>query len=180
MRILREAPTCREGWAEGMLVRADTGGDVAQNDEGLRPMRTPPPAEEGVESAPERASIALADRTRRVLVVDDEEVIRDLLSAVLSERGYAVTTTGTGREAVARLRAEPFDVVVLDYMMPGRLSGAEALAEIRTLRPDCRVVMMTGRPPDEDLVAQLKKADAHFLKPFRCQELLDCLHDLLA
>ena len=92
----------------------------------------------------------------------------------------------TGRAASTALSAAPASPYVAKAIAldengyprgkPRQLSGADAMKQIRTLRPECRVVMMTGRPPDEQLVAELRKADAHVLKPFRCQELIDCLH----
>jgi len=131
------------------------------------------PAGEGGASAP-----GLPDRIRRALVVDDEEVICELVKAVLTDDGYQVTTASSGRSAVELLRAESFDVVVLDVMMPGELNGLATLRQIREVRPECRVLLMTGRPPDDELEAQLRQADAHVLKPFHCQQLIERLRDI--
>ena len=118
------------------------------------------------------------ERARRALVVDDEEIICELVNAVLTDEGYQVTTASSGRSAVELLRAQSFDVVVLDVMMPGELNGLATLREIREIRPECRVLLMTGRPPDDELEAQLRQADAHVLKPFHCQQLIERLRDI--
>jgi len=115
---------------------------------------------------------------RRALVVDDEEVICELVSAVLTDEGYEVITAVSGRSAVELLRTQRFDVVVLDVMIPGELNGLAALHEIRQIRPACRVILMTGRLPDDELEAQFRQADAHVLKPFHCQQLIDRLRDV--
>lgn len=114
----------------------------------------------------------------RVLVVDDEESIRELVSVVLGDEGYDVTTATSGRSAVELVRVKAFDVVVLDVMMPGELDGLSAFHEIRRIRPECRILLMTGRPPDDELEEQLRQADAHVLKPFHCRQLLDRLRDI--
>lgn len=114
----------------------------------------------------------------RALVVDDEAVLCDLLSTILDEEGYEVMAVRSGRAAVELMRERPFDVVVLDVMMPGELGGPATLREIRKIAPRCRVVLMTGRPPDEEMKREFRKADAHVLKPFHRRQLIDCLRSI--
>ncbi|MGH7562212.1 MAG: PAS domain S-box protein [Gemmatimonadales bacterium] len=81
----------------------------------------------------------------RVLLVDDEQVIRDLARRMLERVGYTVETAGNGVEAVERVRqaGAPYDVIVLDWNMP-RMGGREACRAIRAVRPDARIVLASG------------------------------------
>ena len=110
-----------------------------------------------------------------MLVVDDEEVIRELIKSVLTDEGYEVTLAASGRSGVELARSQGFDVALVDLMMPGEMGGFATLRELKGLRPECRVVLMTGRPPDEELESQLRLADAHVLKPFHCKDLVECV-----
>ncbi|MGC3998987.1 MAG: HAD-IA family hydrolase [Anaeromyxobacter sp.] len=112
----------------------------------------------------------------RVLVVDDNDVQRDVVADVLSAEGYQVQVAADGEEGLARLRADPPDVLVLDLMMPG-LDGASLL---NTLRADpalarIRVVVTTGIQTPH--VTRLLKPDAVLFKPFGLRELLRAVAD---
>ncbi|MCD4734105.1 response regulator, partial [bacterium] len=81
---------------------------------------------------------------RRILVADDEEGIRELLSEYLRAEGFIVDTAADGEEAVGKATAaEPYDVVISDIMMP-RKTGYEVYSEIIESCPNTRVVLMTG------------------------------------
>jgi diguanylate cyclase (GGDEF)-like protein/PAS domain S-box-containing protein len=88
-----------------------------------------------------------------VLVVDDEEMNRDLLGRRLELEGYVPTLAGDGREALALLDKQPFDLVLLDVMMP-ELSGLQVLSRVRQSRPpeELPVIMVTAKSQSEDLV----------------------------
>ena len=79
----------------------------------------------------------------RVLVVDDEEVIRDVLGTLLTREGYEVTSAATAGEAISLFEADPHDVVLLDLMLPDR-SGLDVLREIRQRDADAVVVIVTA------------------------------------
>src|SRR5687768_6009738 len=92
-----------------------------------------------------------------LLVVEDQEQVRNLLVSTLSPRGFSVHLAASGNEAVAFFREhhEAIGVVLLDVVMPGGLNGAQTLAALREIDPNIRVVMMTGNPGDlspEELV----------------------------
>ena len=110
----------------------------------------------------------------RVLVVDDDELQRDVLADVLASEGYAVRVAATGAEALASARAAPPDVLVLDLLLPD-MDGASVLASLRqepALRA-LRVVIATGlRSPS---VKRLLGADAALFKPFALRELLTAI-----
>ena len=103
----------------------------------------------------------------RLLVVDDEEMNRDMLSRRLSRRGYSVTTAAEGAEALALLEAEPFNLVILDLMMPG-LSGFEVVAAMRA-RPHLAAlpVIIASARGDTEAVVQALGAGAqdYVVKP---------------
>jgi CheY-like chemotaxis protein len=117
--------------------------------------------------------------TRRILVVDDEESIRDLCARVLSRAGFAVVTAANGEEAVARLRREAFDLIISDIRMPG-ISGLEVLEAAKASLPGIRVVLITGFGTPEMLGrAQQSGADRILTKPFNPMELLAAVREIL-
>ena len=88
--------------------------------------------------------MAMEDRIR-VLVVDDEEVVRLGYRRVLSTDGFRVMAAGNGAEALDLMAGDRFDVVLLDLRMPG-MDGMTVLREIKQRQPDCEVVVITGFP----------------------------------
>ncbi len=79
----------------------------------------------------------------KVLMVDDEDRFRESTSKLLIKRGFETTMAGDGEEALNILKKENFDVVVLDIKMP-KMDGHEALAEIKKMKPEIQVIMLTG------------------------------------
>ncbi len=108
----------------------------------------------------------------RVLVVDDDEVTTRLLEEVLSGEGYAVERAQSGREAIERHRADPFDAVVSDIRMgEGRMSGLELLRSLRTATPDLVVVIMTAFGSMETAVEAIREGAFDYVpKPFKIEE----------
>ena len=82
-------------------------------------------------------------RGKRILVVDDEEVIRDVLATLLEKEGYDVGVASTAGEALTLFEAEPYDVVLLDLMLPDR-PGLDLLRDLRRHDPDAVVVIVTA------------------------------------
>ncbi len=108
----------------------------------------------------------------RVLIVDDEEGIRDFLSIYLRSRGYATSVARDGEEALCLLNRDPeFAVVLLDIMMP-RKGGMEVLAEMRRLKRRPEIIMMTALA-DSEIARQALKQGAfnYILKPLDLTEL---------
>jgi two-component system, NtrC family, response regulator HydG len=87
-----------------------------------------------------------------ILIVDDDLSQRRSMGMILERKGYAVTSVGSGGEALDKVRAQPFDMVFMDIKMPV-MNGVEAYQAIKGLRPDAAVVMMTAYAV-EDLVQQ--------------------------
>jgi DNA-binding response OmpR family regulator len=114
----------------------------------------------------------------RVLVVEDEQALADIVAAYLVQAGFAVEVVRTGREAVQHVRDHPTDVVVLDLGLPG-LDGIEVCRQIRTFS-DCYVVVTTARKDEVDTLVGLSVgADDYMTKPFSVRELVARVHALL-
>jgi two-component system copper resistance phosphate regulon response regulator CusR len=108
----------------------------------------------------------------RVLVVEDEPAIADFLVRGLREEGFAVERAGDGDAALAALRSAPWDVVLLDWRIPGP-DGVEVLRRFRRLEPDTPVLFLTARDAVSDRVRGLNAgADDYLCKPFAFSELL--------
>ena len=115
----------------------------------------------------------------RVLVVEDERKLAQVLAAALEADHYDVVVAPTGEDGFYRLNAEQFDLVVLDLMLPGR-SGLEILQTLRQRRVDTPVLILTARDGIEDRVSGLDLgADDYLVKPFALPELLARVRALL-
>jgi CheY-like chemotaxis protein len=114
----------------------------------------------------------------RVLVVDDEPVVRAVARLMLERAGLAVEEAGAAEEGLERVRSAPapFAAVLLDYTLPDR-AGTEVLPELRRLAPGVRVVLTSGRP-EEELAGH--GADAYLPKPFTREQLVAAVSALAA
>jgi len=110
---------------------------------------------------------------RRVLVVDDEPAIRELLAMVCAYEGWDVRTAATGEAALRAVRADPPDVVLLDRMLPD-LDGLTVLRRIHASSPALPVIMVTARDSAEDRAALFAAGATGFVtKPFGVAALTD-------
>jgi two-component system, OmpR family, response regulator len=111
----------------------------------------------------------MADRAPRILLVDDEQPIQTLLSFPLQKDGYEVVRANDGREALQRFGEGPFDLVVLDVMMP-KLDGLEVCRRLRA-RSTVPIIMLTAKAEEIDKVLGLELgADDYITKPFSLRE----------
>ena len=109
---------------------------------------------------------------RRVLVVEDEPAIRELVSLHLKLEGFGVLPSGDGAEALRLARTEQFDLIVLDVMLPG-LDGVSVLGAIRrdSANRETPILMLTARREESDKVLGLETgADDYLTKPFGVRE----------
>ena len=117
--------------------------------------------------------------SHRVLVVDDDEAVRESLRRSLEFNGYRVTLARDGAEALASIGGNAPDAVVMDVMMP-RLDGIEATRALRTAGNDLPILVLTARDSVGDRVDGLDAgADDYLTKPFALEELLARLRALL-
>ena len=121
---------------------------------------------------------------KRILIVDDEDMLRELLTEQLTEAGYAVCEASNGVEAIEvlkRLQAEQVrvDAVVLDMNMP-KMDGAKAFAEIRALFPRMPILIVTGYAQDE-MVQKVVESGANgvLVKPYDAEALFEKLNEIL-
>jgi DNA-binding response OmpR family regulator len=111
----------------------------------------------------------VADRSARILLVDDEQPIQTLLSYPLRRDGYEVVQATDGREALDRFEEEPFDLVVLDLMLP-KIDGLEVCRRLRS-RSSVPIIMLTAKSEEIDKVVGLELgADDYITKPFSLRE----------
>lgn len=109
---------------------------------------------------------------RRILLVDDEQDLRETLADLLSLAGYLVTTAESGPVAVAAAHQSRFDLLITDLRMPG-MSGAETITAIKLIDPAIRVVVVTGYPSEATTAdCRRRGADDLIPKPFDIDELL--------
>jgi len=108
---------------------------------------------------------------QRVLVVDDDEDSRRVLSLLLAQVGYNVYETGDGVEALYEMQKRRFEVVITDYRMP-RLDGLELVKICRIVWPETPMVLVSGEPADFARVAVQQGAFAYLRKPHDATELL--------
>ena len=119
-----------------------------------------------------------ASPTANVLVVDDEPVVRDVLGRYLAREGFAVQEAVDGEAALAAIRAEAPQVVVLDLMLP-RLSGLDVLKLVR-LESDLPVIILSARVSEEERIAGLKLgADDYIVKPYSPREVVERVRAVL-
>jgi CheY-like chemotaxis protein len=111
----------------------------------------------------------------RVFIVDDDRDHAESIADVLEQRGYAVEVATSGEEGARRFREASFDLILMDVKLPG-MNGVETFAEFRKIRPDARVVMMTGYSVEQLLAQAVKDGALGVLrKPFAIADLLDLL-----
>jgi DNA-binding response OmpR family regulator len=111
----------------------------------------------------------MADHTARILLVDDEQSIQALLSYPLRKEGYEVVQATDGRQALERFEEQPFDLVVLDLMLP-KLDGLEVCRRLRT-HSSVPIIMLTAKSEEIDKVVGLELgADDYITKPFSMRE----------
>jgi len=116
---------------------------------------------------------------KNVLVVDDEEVIRDVCSQILSADGYLVTTAASGKEALHLVSENEFDAVVTDIMMPD-MSGLELLEVIKSTNLSVSTIVITGLGTF-DMATQSDRLGARefVVKPFTPDELSEAVRKAL-
>jgi len=123
--------------------------------------------------------ITIAETTARILVVDDEQSITDLIAMALRYEHFAVEVAHSGREALDAVEASSPDLVVLDIMMPG-IDGFEVARRLRNASSSLPVLFLTARDATDDKVRGLTLgADDYMTKPFSVEELVARIRAIL-
>jgi len=111
-------------------------------------------------------------RGASILVVDDEEIMREILQALLEREGCEVALTASGEEGLAQARSHAFDVAIVDVMMPG-IDGIETLAELQKLDDELPVILITAFASVENAITSMKRGAFDYVsKPFKNDEVL--------
>ena len=130
-------------------------------------------------NAPTRRAQSPMDQKARILVIDDDLRLRDLLKRYLSEQGYTVQTVPDAVSVKRLMTRENFDLLVLDLMLPGE-DGLSLCRQLRAEKNDIPIIMLTARGEDVDRIIGLEMgADDYLAKPFNPRELLARIHAVL-
>lgn len=121
---------------------------------------------------------ATASSGARILVVDDEPFITDVLAAALRFEGFEIDSATTGAQALTAARSGVFDLIVLDVMLPD-IEGIEVCRRLREEDVDTPVLFLTARDATGDKVAGLTLGDEYVTKPFSLDELVARIRALL-
>jgi len=110
--------------------------------------------------------------SKRILLVEDETNIRNLVKMNLELEGYEVVATGEGKQAIKFFHGQHFDLLVLDVMLP-EVSGFQICEQVRLTNMEVPIIFLTAKDTAADRIAGLKKgADDYLTKPFNLEELL--------
>ena len=119
------------------------------------------------------------DKHAKILVVDDDENIRNTMKTILEDEGYLVDLAATGSEAVQKTKKSAYNVALLDIRLPD-MEGVELLKLIKDTVPRTRKIMVTGYPSMQNAIAALNKnADAYLIKPIDIENLLNTVKEQL-
>ena len=115
----------------------------------------------------------------RILLVEDEENIRDVVKMNLELEEYEVVATGNGRDAIKHFDEEHFDLIILDVMLP-EIDGFQICEQIRLTNMEVPIIFLTAKDGMSDKIAGLKRgADDYLTKPFHLEELLLRVNNLI-
>ena len=116
---------------------------------------------------------------RRIMVIDDENIVGKMTKVVLEQDGYIVETFLSAEPALARLKEQKFDVVITDLKMKG-LDGMDVLKTVKAQSPEIKVIMITAFASLDAAVGAMRgKVDDFFAKPVKIKELKECIRRLL-
>jgi len=123
-------------------------------------------------AAPAARQVGAGGGRPRILVVDDEASIRDLLSKTLALAEYDVDVAPDGRSALERMRLYPYDLLIADLKMPG-MDGLAVIREAKRYKPDLPVIIITGFSTESSAIEAVNIGVAGYLtKPFRVPQVL--------
>jgi len=118
----------------------------------------------------------------RIIIVDDEPLIREMLEEVLTGAGYEVTCAADGRKAAKLMQEVFYDLIITDILMPEK-DGLGTIEAVRKSHPNTKIIAISGGSPirETDLLGWAKElgADYAFQKPVACDELLAAVDDCL-
>lgn len=115
-----------------------------------------------------------------ILVVDDDEPLRNVLAFALRDRGYQVVAVKSGALALVQAQGQRFDAAICDIVMPG-LGGVTTLKQLKQVQPDLAVIMVTGYATAETALASMKNGAYNYItKPYVLKDLVVLLEQALS
>ncbi len=115
----------------------------------------------------------------RIIIIDDDESIRKILSTILQEEGYAVDTADTGKEGIHKTNENCYNLALIDMKLPD-IEGIDLLLKIKDTTPRMRKIIITGFPTIQNAMESVnRRADAFILKPFEMEKVLQIIREQL-
>jgi len=115
----------------------------------------------------------------RIIIIDDDKSIRQVLKTILEEEGYAVDTADTGKEAVLKTNEKVYNLALIDMRLPD-IEGIDLILKIKDTTPRMRKIIVTGYPTIQNAMEAVdKQADAFILKPFDVERVLQTIREQL-
>jgi len=119
------------------------------------------------------------DKTARILVVDDDESVRKVLSLILEEEGYVVDTAENGKEAIEKSESKCYNLALIDIRLPD-MKGTKLLTAMKETTPKMAKIIITGYPTLKNAIETVNKgADAYILKPLNMDNILETIKEQL-
>jgi DNA-binding NtrC family response regulator len=119
------------------------------------------------------------DETARILIVDDDENIRKVLTAILEEEGYQIDSAETAKKAIEKTRKNFYNLALIDIKLPD-MEGIELLTKMKETTPKMRKVIITGYPTLQNAIEAVNRgADAYIVKPFDMDKVLMTIREQL-
>ena len=115
----------------------------------------------------------------RILIVDDDESIREVLTSILTDEGYIVDTVDTGEKAIKATHEKFYNLVLIDIRLPD-MEGTKLLTELKDTVPRMRKIIITGYPTLQNAIEAVNRgADAYIVKPINMDEALKTIREQL-
>ena len=115
----------------------------------------------------------------KIIIIDDDESIRKILSTILQEEGYTVDTADTGKEGIRKTNEDCYNLALIDMKLPD-IEGIDLLLKIKDTTPRMRKIIITGFPTIQNAMESVnRRADAFILKPFEVEKVLQTIREQL-
>ncbi len=117
------------------------------------------------------------DKTARILIVDDDENIRKVLTTILKDEGYIVESVGTAKKTIAKTRGSFYNLALIDIRLPD-MEGIKLLTKMKDTTPKMRKIIITGYPTLQNAIEAVnRRADAYIIKPFDITKVLNTIKE---
>jgi DNA-binding NtrC family response regulator len=115
----------------------------------------------------------------RILIIDDDENIRKVLTTILEEEGYIIESVDTAKKAIQRTKRKAYNLALIDIRLPD-MEGIELLTRMKDTTPKMRKIIITGYPTIHNAMEAVNRgADSYILKPFDMEKVLRTIEDQL-